>query len=80
MERAQFAEIALAALPVAGAGALLGSLALSIPALMSPLSVALQLVTVAVVLGLVWLAAALAVRATRPWVRRAAAIDNLRTA
>jgi hypothetical protein len=28
----------------------------------------------------VWLAAALAVRAVRPWARRAAGYDNLRTA
>jgi hypothetical protein len=80
MERAQFAEIALASMPVAAAGALIGSVTIGLPTLTSPLSIVLQLVTIAVILGLLWLAAELAVRATRPWVRRATAVDNLRTA
>jgi hypothetical protein len=80
IERAQFAEIALASMPVAAAGALIGSLTMGFPTLASPLSIALQLATIAVILGLLWLAAELAVRATRPWVRRAMAVDNLRTA
>lgn len=80
MERAQFAEIALASMPVAAAGALIGSVTIGIPTPTSPLSIALPLVTIAVTLGLLWLAAELAVRATRPWVRRAMAVDNLRTA
>ncbi|GIJ61828.1 FtsX-like permease family protein [Virgisporangium aurantiacum] len=79
LERVQFAEIALASMPVAAAGALIGSVAMGVPTLTSPLSIALPLVTIAVVLGLLWLAAELAVRATRPWVRRATAVDNLRT-
>lgn len=80
LERAQFAEIALATMPVAAAGALIGSATMNIPTLFSPLSLALQVVTIAVTLGVLWLAAELAVRATRPWVRRATAVDNLRTA
>jgi len=80
MERAQFAEIALAALPVAAAGALLGTIALGGLGFVTPLSAAVQLLTLALTLGLVWLAIELAVRATRPWVRRATSVENLRTA
>jgi len=80
MERAQFAEIALAAMPVAAAGTLLGSAALAGLGLVTPLFLLLQLPIVATMLGLVWLATAIAVRATRPWVRRAVAVENLRTA
>ncbi|GAA1027533.1 hypothetical protein GCM10009557_09230 [Virgisporangium ochraceum] len=79
LERAQFAEIALATMPVAVAGALLGAATMSIPTFTSPLSLAFLVVTVAVTLGVLWLAAELAVRATRPWVRRGTAVDNLRT-
>lgn len=79
IERAQFAEVALAAMPVAAAGALIGSMVTSIPTLTAPLSFAILVATVAVTLGLVWLAALLAVRATRRWARQAVAVDNLRT-
>jgi hypothetical protein len=80
LEQAQFAEIMLAAIPAATVGSLLGSATLSIPTLASPLTVGIQAGTVAVTLGLVWLAAVVAVRLTRPWVRQAIAVDNIRTA
>ena len=45
-----------------------------------PLFAAIQLVTIGVTLGSVWLAGRAAVRAVRPLVRRAVAVENLRTA
>jgi hypothetical protein len=80
MERAQFAEISLAAMPVAAAGALLGTVAVGGVGVATPIYILVQLPIVAATLGLVWTATAVAVRATRPWVRRAIAVENLRTA
>lgn len=80
LELAARREITLVALPLAAVGSALG--AATLPTIGGDPLVDLML---AIVLGvgitvtLVWLASALAVRAVRPWARRAASPLNLRT-
>jgi hypothetical protein len=80
LELAARREITMVALPLAAVGSALG--AATIPALGGDPLAALLL---AIVLGvgitvtLVWAASTLAVRAVRPWARRAASPLNLRT-
>ncbi|MCW2801701.1 MAG: hypothetical protein JWQ70_3173 [Aeromicrobium sp.] len=80
LELAARREITMVALPLAVVGSLLGAATMpliggeSVAALL--LSVLLGLT---ITVGLVWLAAVLAVRAVRPWARRAASPLNLRT-
>jgi hypothetical protein len=79
LEKAQFAEAALVAIPMAALGVLLGSLPY-VPLLWdSPLALLVIVSNMAVTLGLVWLAILIAVRITRPWAAQAGAVGNLRT-
>jgi hypothetical protein len=80
LDRAQRFEIALVALPMALVGVLAGTVSSAF--LMdswSPLGLAIMAATIAITLGLVWAATALAARAVRPWSRRAIQPANLRT-
>lgn len=80
LELAARKEITVVALPLAAAGSALGAATLS---LMGDGSLAGLLTTLVLGVGvtvvLVWLAAVAAVRAVRPWSRRAASPVNLRT-
>jgi cation transporter-like permease len=80
LELAARREITVVALPLAAIGSALG--AATLPAIGGdPLAELILAVVLGVVITvtLVWLASALAVRAVRPWARRAASPLNLRT-
>lgn len=80
LERAQRWEAMLVALPMATAGVLLGAVPLGgLFTAFTPTTTLVMLGSVVATLALVWLAIVLAVRATRPWMLRAAAPGNLRT-
>lgn len=80
LEVAARREITIVALPLAAVGSTLGSLALPIISY-GPLEdmVLAVVLGVGITLALVWSASSLAVRAVRPWARRAASPLNLRT-
>ena len=63
---------------MAALGVLLGTAAVSGLMIGSRAEVGIFVATVAGTLGLVWLAINLGALITRPWVRRAAAVANLR--
>jgi hypothetical protein len=79
LERAQRWEATLVAMPMATFGVLLGSLTLGLAGLRSPVAAMFVVLTIGLTLAMVWLSIVIAVRATRPWARRAAAPGNLRT-
>lgn len=80
LELAARREITMVALPLAVVGSVLGAVTMpliggdSVPALLLSL-----LLGLGITVGLVWLASVLAVRAVRPWARRASSPLNLRT-
>lgn len=80
LEVAARREITIVALPLAAVGSTLGSLALPLISY-GPLEdmVLAVVLGVSITLVLVWSASSLAVRAVRPWARRAASPLNLRT-
>jgi hypothetical protein len=80
LERAQRTECALAAVPLAVLGVVLGTAALGFAVESgSPAGVAVMLANLVVTPALTWLAVAIAVRLVRPWTLRAGAAANLRT-
>jgi hypothetical protein len=80
LQRAQRHEAALAAMPLAALGLLLGSAAVyPFADDHAPLGLLVVLVNAALTLALVWLAIRIAVRAVRPWLVRATLPGNLRT-
>lgn len=79
LERSQRLEATLVAGPMALLGVVLGSSALGLAIERSSLGAVVMLVNAVITLALVWLAIFIAVRATRPWLLRAAAVTNLRT-
>ena len=80
LERAQRTECALAAVPLAVLGVLLGTAALGfVVDTSSPAGVAVMLANLVVTPGLAWVAVVVAVRLVRPWTVRAGAAANLRT-
>ena len=78
LELASRREITMVSMPLAAFGSVLGAAAVPLgdTLLEYLLSVVLGL---GITVGLVWLASVLAVRAVRPWARRAASPLNLRT-
>lgn len=78
LELASRREITMVSMPLAAFGSVLGAAAVPLgdTLLVYLLSVVLGL---GITVGLVWLASVLAVRAVRPWARRAASPLNLRT-
>ena len=80
LERAQRTECALAAVPLALLGTVLGTAALGFAIETSaPAGVAVMLANLVVTPALTWLAVVVAVRLVRPWTLRAGAAANLRT-
>jgi hypothetical protein len=80
LELAARREITLVALPLAVTGSALGAVTMPLIGGDSALTLLLTLLLgLGITVGLVWLAALLAVRAVRPWARRAASPLNLRT-
>jgi hypothetical protein len=80
LERAQRTECALAAVPLAALGVVLGTAALVFAIdTGSPAGVVLMLANLVVTPALTWLAVVVAVRLVRPWTLRAGAAANLRT-
>ena len=80
LELAARREITLIALPLAVGGAALGAGPYTLLGTASlVLTLVVTVLAVAITTSLVWLAAVLAVRAVRPWARRAASPLNLRT-
>ena len=80
LEQAQRTECALAAVPLAALGVVLGTAALVfVIDTNSPAGVVLMLANLLVTPALTWLAVVVAVRLVRPWTLRAGAAANLRT-
>jgi len=79
LETSQRSECLIASLPLAVAGTLVGTLALGPFLERSGAGALLMVANLALTPALTWLAVAVAVRAVRPWTRRAARAENLRT-
>ena len=79
LERAQRTECALAAVPLAVLGVVLGTAALGFLIDTTSTGVVLMLANLVVTPALTWLAVVVAVRLVRPWTLRAGAAANLRT-
>ena len=80
IERIQRWESALVALPVSAVAVVLSTFGVGTISEMSVVAIAVQLVAAATFLGLIWAAVLVASRIVRPWLRRATAPENLRTA
>ena len=79
LELAQRTECALAAVPLAVLGVVLGTAALGFLVVTTSTGVVLMLTNLVVTPALTWLAVVVAVRLVRPWTLRAGAAANLRT-
>jgi hypothetical protein len=79
LQKAQRHEAALVAVPMAGAGLLLGSATVGVLGVTDLTGLLLVTANAVVVLGLVWVAILVATSSVRPWLRRAASPLNLRT-
>lgn len=80
IERIQRWESALVALPVSAIALLLSTVGVGLISEVGAVVIAVQLVAAAAFLGLIRAAVNLASRIVRPWLRRATAPENLRTA